>query len=121
MAGQFCNWLSLDVDVRDVDCPKPPEILTVSNKESTDTTPSKIDVYGWCILYKKEGQWVTDPDDEYSILPAHYMFPQEAFDRVEFLRERGITCRVAALLREETDTPEEFERSRIDEPQKDSD
>jgi len=93
----------------------------VSNEEKVDTSPSKIDVYGWCILYKRGDQWVADPDDEYSILPAHYMFPQEAFDRIEFLRERGVVCRVAALLREETDTPEEFERSRIDGEEKNSD
>ena len=83
--------------------------------KNTDVHPTKIDVYGWVILYRRDGQWIADPDDEYRNLPAHYLFPNEALDRVSFLRERGVECRVAALIREEIDTPEEFERHRINE------
>jgi hypothetical protein len=80
----------------------------------SDLRPSNLKVYGYMVTYRKNGTWTTDPDDEYSNLPAHYPFMQQAIDRAEFLRTRGIECRVSALLAEPTDTPEEFERSKID-------
>ena len=84
------------------------------DQHSSDLRPSNLHVYGYMVTYRKDGVWITDPDDEYANLPAHYPFMQQAMDRVEFLRERGIECRVSALLAEPTDTPEEFERSKID-------
>lgn len=78
-----------------------------------DMHPSGINVYGYCITYKKDNQWQIDQCDEYLNLPAHYAFLQEALDRVTFLRSKGFECRVAALLAEPTDTPEEFERNKI--------
>ena len=75
--------------------------------------PSGINVYGYCITYRKDGQWLIDQCDEYRNLPAHYLFLQEATDRVAYLREKGIDCRIAALLAESTDTSEEFERNKI--------
>ncbi len=85
----------------------------MDDTKNQDAHPAKIDVYGWVILYKKDGQWVADQDDEYLNLPAHYLFPNEALDRVSWLRERGVECRVAALIREEHDTPEEFEKNKV--------
>jgi hypothetical protein len=79
----------------------------------SDMHPSGINVYGYCIIYRKDDQWQTDQCDEYKNLPAHYPFLQEALDRVDYLRERGIECRVAALLAEKQDTPEDFERNKI--------
>jgi len=83
------------------------------DQQPSDLRPSSLNVYGYMVTYKKDGAWITDGDDEYSNLPAHYPFMQQALDRVEFLRQRGIECRVSALLAETTDTPDEFERSKI--------
>lgn len=83
------------------------------DQQQSDIKPSSLNVYGYMITYKKDTQWITDADDEYSNLPAHYPFMQQALDRAEYLRERGIECRVSALIAETTDTPEEFERSKI--------
>lgn len=78
-----------------------------------DLAPVKLNVYGYCIVYKKEGIWLIDQCAEYKNLPAHYHFPGEALDRIQFLRSKGIECRITALLAESTDTVEEFERNRI--------
>jgi hypothetical protein len=74
-----------------------------------------LNVYGYMIVYRKtrEDIWQVDQDDEYRNLPAHYLSEDEALDRAEFLRKKGIEVRVAALVAEATDTPEEFEENRI--------
>jgi hypothetical protein len=74
-----------------------------------------LNVYGYMIVYRKtrEDIWRVDQDDEYRNLPAHYLSEDEALDRAEFLRKKGIEVRVAALVAEATDTPEEFEENRI--------
>jgi len=79
-----------------------------------DVKPTDIQVYGWLVVYKKDGEWKADKDDEYSNLPAHFPFAPQAFDRAEFLKSKGIECRVCALLVQPTDTVEEFERNKID-------
>jgi hypothetical protein len=84
-------------------------------EDKKDVQPTEFNVYGYCVTYKKEGQWIIDQCDEYLNLPAHYPFCSEALDRVAYLRERGFDCRVAALLAEKSDTPEEFERNKINE------
>jgi hypothetical protein len=66
------------------------------------------------VIYRRDDTWIVDQCDEYSNLPAHYPFMDQALDRVAFLRSKGIECRVSALLAEPTDTAEEFERSKID-------
>ena len=81
---------------------------------TTDKHPVGLKVYGYCIAYRKDGKWQIDQCDEYRNLPAHYPFAIEASDRAVFLREKGIECRIVALLAEKTDTPEEFERNKID-------
>lgn len=87
--------------------------MTEDNSPS-DLRPSSLNVYGYMVTYRKDDTWITDPDDEYSNLPAHYPFLQQALDRAEFLRSKNIECRVSALLAEMTDSPDEFERSKID-------
>lgn len=74
-----------------------------------------LKVYGYMIVYRKtrEDIWQVDQDDEYRNLPAHYLSEDEALDRAEHLRKKGIEVRVAALVAEATDTPEEFEENRI--------
>ncbi len=87
----------------------------MSEPKRTDSSPTDMNVYGYCVVYRKEGQWTVDQCDEYANLPAHYPFLAEALDRVAYLRERDIDCRVAALIAEKSDTPEEFERNKINE------
>jgi hypothetical protein len=75
----------------------------------------KMSVYGYCVLYRQgvdDTKWVVDQDEEYANLPAHYLSVEEALDRVEFLRTKSIEARVAALMAEENDDPEEFEANR---------
>ncbi|MFM8709175.1 MAG: hypothetical protein ACKOHK_14130 [Planctomycetia bacterium] len=80
-----------------------------------DLVPRDIKVYGYCVMYRQnEGDtWRVDLDDEYRHIPAHYLFMEEAMDRVVFLRERGLFARVAALLMEPTDSVEVFERNKL--------
>lgn len=85
----------------------------MSENQSQDISPVGLKVYGYCIVYRKEERWTIDQCDEYRNLPAHYPFLIEAEERVRFLRQRGVECRVAALLAEDTDTPEEFEENKI--------
>ena len=75
-----------------------------------------LNVYGYMVVYRTEtgGKWTVDTDDEYLNLPAHYLAVDEALDRVEFLRKKGIESRVAALVAESTDTAKEFEENRTD-------
>lgn len=86
----------------------------VDQPEAGDKMTRDINVYGWAVIYRKENQWIVDQCDEYSNLPAHYPFLDQALDRVVFLRSKGVECRVSALLAEPTDTAEEFQRSKID-------
>jgi hypothetical protein len=75
-------------------------------------------VYGYTVMYKPkpdDPKWTVDQDDEYRNLPAHYLSMDEALDRVEFMRAKGIEARIAALVAESTDTAEEFKRNRNDE------
>jgi|688.fasta_scaffold411982_3 hypothetical protein len=83
-------------------------------KQPTDLSPNGLNVYGYCIIYRKDQKWSVDQCDEYQNLPAHYPFLDEAMDRVHYLRERGVDCRVGALLAEATDTADEFERNKTD-------
>ena len=77
----------------------------------------KLAVYGYSIVYKRpeasgEDRWIVDQDDEYANLPAHYLSVEEALDRVEYLRGRHIEARVAALMAEESDDPDESKANR---------
>ncbi len=75
----------------------------------------KMSVYGYCVLYRQgvdDTKWVVDQDEEYQNLPAHYLALEEALDRAEYLRTKSIEARVAALMAEENDDPEEFEANR---------
>lgn len=74
----------------------------------------ELNVYGYMVVYRhdRDGKWLVDTDDEYLNLPAHYLSLEEALDRVEFLRAKGIEGRAAALVAESTDTAEEFEGNR---------
>lgn len=74
----------------------------MSNEQPPDLTPNSLKVYDYCVVYKKEGQWIVDQCDNYRNLPAHYSFKEEAEERLRFLRQRYIECRMAALLAEET-------------------
>lgn len=60
------------------------------------------DVYGYCVIYKRpdEHTWTVDQDEDYSQLPAHYLQQDEANDRVEFLRSKGLLARSCALFAE---------------------
>jgi hypothetical protein len=86
----------------------------VDQPGGNDKMSRDINVYGWAVIYRKDGAWIVDQCDEYSNLPAHYPFLDQALDRVTFLRSKGVECRVSALLAEATDTAEEFQRSKID-------
>ena len=76
----------------------------VDEPHKTDKMPTDINVYGWTVAYKRDGQWVLDQDEEYENLPAHYPFVDQALDRVTYLRGKGIVCRASALLAEKEDT-----------------
>ena len=82
---------------------------------TSDLSPNSLNIYGYMVICKRDGAWVTESDDEYSNLPAHYPFMQQALDRAAFLRSKGITCRVSALLAELTDSHEDFEAHRVSE------
>jgi hypothetical protein len=73
-----------------------------------------LSVYGYMVVYRtdKGSKWTVDTDDEYLNLPAHYLSVDEALDRVEYLRTKGIESRVAALVAESTDTAKEFEENK---------
>lgn len=77
-----------------------------------DLRPSNLRVYGYLVVSRRGDTWATETDDEFSNLPAHYPFVQQALDRAEHLRSHGIECRVAALLAEPSDTAEDFEAHR---------
>jgi hypothetical protein len=82
----------------------------------------ELNVYGYMVVYRhnRESKWLVDQDDEYLNLPAHYISVDEALDRVEYLRSKGIEGRVAALVAESTDTAEEFEENKANGGQEDS-
>ena len=75
---------------------------------------NKLGVYGYAVMYRLQpgGRWLVDQDDEYRNLPAHYLSVEEALDRVEYLRGRHIEARVAALMAEESDDPDESKANR---------
>jgi len=79
---------------------------------TSDLSPCSLNVYGYMVVYKRDEAWVTECDDEFSSLPAHYPFMQQALDRAKFLRSKGIECRVGALLAEPSDTAADFEAHR---------
>jgi len=59
------------------------------------------DLFGWCLLYQPRGihNWaLVDAGPPESGLPAVFELPGELFDRVEFLRARGIRSRPLALV-----------------------
>ena len=82
--------------------------------EPDDPTIRRFDVYGYCVVYKpaENGKWLVDQDEEYRNLPAHYLSMEEALDRVEFLRDRSVGARVAALMAERTDDGQTFAENR---------
>ena len=81
-----------------------------------DKRVTELNVYGYMVVYRhdRNSKWLVDTDDEYLNLPAHYLSVEEALDRVEFLRTKGIEGRAAALVAESTDTAEEFEANKTD-------
>lgn len=59
--------------------------------------------YGFCVLYvhpEGDGKWVVDAHEELAGLPAYYEMPEEAMDRVSYLRERGVPARMLTLVAE---------------------
>lgn len=76
---------------------------------------TELEVYGYMIVYRHDrtSKWLVDTDEEYMNLPAHYLSVEEALDRVEYLRSKGIESRIAALVAENTDTAEEFEANKL--------
>lgn len=80
-----------------------------------DPSPKELNVYGYCVMYRQKNgdTWRVDLDDEYAHIPAHYLFIEEALDRVVFLRERGLFARVGALFMEPTDSADVFERYKL--------
>jgi hypothetical protein len=58
-----------------------------------------------------------EQDDEYRNLPAHYPTLDEAFDRVAYLKSKGLKAQALALVATLTDTAEEFESAKIQPPQ----
>lgn len=85
----------------------------MSDNPNKDVSPTGLRLYGYCIVYRKDGRWTIDQCDEYRNLPAHYPFLIEAEERLRFLRQRNIECRVSALIAEDTDTAEYFAENRI--------
>jgi len=79
-------------------------LLTSLHLRRPVTTASEF--YGWSLLYRLPGDRDTarvDPHDDFLELPAFYESPLELADRQEFLRQRGISTRVLALLTNRTD------------------
>ena len=84
----------------------------------------ELKMYGYCVTWRQRASEERDPDkvplwrieqcDEYLNLPAHYPSLDEALDRADFMRVRGVDARVVALVAEPTDTPEVFERNKVD-------
>tara|TARA_B100000073_G_scaffold248110_2_gene208457 strand:+ start:798 stop:1055 length:258 start_codon:yes stop_codon:yes gene_type:complete len=75
---------------------------------------TKIQIYGYTILCKNDdGIWSTPTCEEYSCLPSHYLFIEEAQDRVDFLRGKGIECRYVMLVVDPSDEASAFEEARI--------
>lgn len=85
----------------------------------------ELKMYGYCVAWRQRSDEEKDPDalplwqieqcDEYLNLPAHYPSLDEAMDRAEHIRNRGVDARVVALVAEPTDTPEVFERNKVNE------
>lgn len=84
----------------------------------------ELKMYGYCITWRCRSDkpdtpgalplWRIEQCDEYLNLPAHYPSLDEALDRAESMRSKGVDARVVALVAEPTDTPEVFERNKID-------
>lgn len=84
----------------------------------------ELKMYGYCVTWRRRNKKETNPDrvplwqieqcDEYMNLPAHYPSLDEAMDRAEHIRCKGVDARVVALVAEPTDTPDVFERNKID-------
>lgn len=90
-----------------------------------DTQPPELKMYGYCVAWrpkprseerdpKKLPRWQIEQCEEYLNLPAHYVALDEAIDRAEHMRSKGVDARVVALVAESTDTAEEFDRSKVD-------
>lgn len=85
--------------------------------------PPELAIYGYGVAWRKKpkvGQrdpkslpaWQIEQCEEYLHLPAHYPSLEEAVDRANHMRSKGVEVRVMALVAEPTDTAEEFERSK---------
>ena len=90
---------------------------------SDDEAP-ELKMYGYCVAWRAKPTaeqttpktmplWQIEQCDQYLNLPAHYGSLDEALDRAEHMRAKGVDVRVVALLAESTDTAEDFERNRI--------
>lgn len=90
----------------------------------SDEQLPELKMYGYCVAWRqkpKAGQaspktmplWQIEQCDQYLNLPAHYASLDEALDRAEHMRAKGVDVRVVALVAESTDTAEEFERNRV--------
>ena len=81
--------------------------------------PTGISVYGYSVAWvpATAASGTMEQDDEYQNLPAHYPTPDEALDRVAYLKGKGFKARALALVATPADTAEEFESAKIQPPE----
>jgi len=72
-----------------------------SGPGDNDLHPSRVNIYGWIVLHKNsEGVWQAATDSEHSGLPEHHEFIEVAQQQADYLREKGVTARIAGLIME---------------------
>jgi hypothetical protein len=85
---------------------------------------SELAMYGYCIAWRRKPvaderdpsllpAWQIEQCDEYLNLPAHYPALEEAMDRAQYLRSKGLDARVVALVADPLDRGEDFDRARV--------
>lgn len=90
----------------------------------SDEQPPELNMYGYCVAWRQKPTakqkdpksmppWQIEQCDQYLNLPAHYVSLEEALDRAEHMRTKGVDVRVVALVAESTDTAEDFDRNRV--------
>jgi hypothetical protein len=90
----------------------------------SEDQPAEIKMYGYCLAWRRKPKdrqqdpktmpkWQIEQCDQYRNLPAHYASLEEALDRAEHMRAKGVDVRVVALVAESTDTAEDFDRNRV--------